>query len=47
MSARNDKNGKMIDLTAVKKIYNVGAEDVRALDGVDLNISRNEYISII
>ena len=47
MSARNDKNGKMIDLKAVKKIYNIGAEDVRALDGVDLIINRNEYISIM
>jgi putative ABC transport system ATP-binding protein len=47
MSAGNDKNDKMIDLKAVKKIYNVGAEDVRALDGVDLNINRNEYISIM
>ena len=47
MSAGNDKNDKMIDLKAVKKIYNVGAEDVRALDGVDLIINRNEYISIM
>ncbi|MEE8479449.1 MAG: ABC transporter ATP-binding protein, partial [Candidatus Neomarinimicrobiota bacterium] len=27
--------------------YNLGAEDVHALDGVDLNINRNEYISIM
>jgi len=47
MSDVQDKNGKMIDLKAVKKIYNVGAEDVRALDGVDLDILRNEYISIM
>ena len=32
---------------SVKKIYNVGAEDVHALDGVDININRNEYISIM
>ncbi|MBU0528672.1 ABC transporter ATP-binding protein [bacterium] len=37
----------MIVLHAVKKIYNLGAEDVHALDGVDLNIKRNEYISIM
>jgi len=37
----------MIVLKAVKKIYNLGAEDVHALDGVDLNINRNEYISIM
>ncbi len=41
------KNGEMIVLKAVKKIYNLGAEDVHALDGVDLNINRNEYISIM
>jgi putative ABC transport system ATP-binding protein len=42
-----EKNGEMIVLKAVKKIYNLGAEDVHALDGVDLNINRNEYISIM
>ena len=41
------QNGEMIVLKAVKKIYNLGAEDVHALDGVDLNINRNEYISIM
>jgi len=41
------KNEEMIVLKAVKKIYNLGAEDVHALDGVDLNINRNEYISIM
>ena len=41
------KNGEMIVLKAVKKIYNLGAEDVHALDGVDLDIQRNEYISIM
>jgi len=41
------KNGEMIVLKGVKKIYNLGAEDVHALDGVDLTITRNEYISIM
>ncbi len=40
-------NGEMIVFKGVKKIYNLGAEDVHALDGVDLNIERNEYISIM
>ena len=31
-------NGEMIILNGVKKIYNLGAEDVHALDGVDLTI---------
>jgi len=47
MSAGKVKNGEMIVFKAVKKIYNLGAEDVHALDGVDLNIERNEYISIM
>ena len=47
MSAVETKNGEMIVFRAVKKIYNLGAEDVHALDGVDLNIERNEYISIM
>ncbi len=47
MSAIKTKNGEMIIFRAVKKIYNLGAEDVHALDGVDLNIERNEYISIM
>lgn len=41
------KNGEMIVLKEVKKIYNLGAEDVHALDGVDLTISKNGYISIM
>ena len=47
MSAVITKNGEMIALNAVEKIYNLGAENVHALDGVDLNIKRNEYISIM
>lgn len=41
------KNGEMIVLKGVKKIYNLGAEDVHALDGVDLTINKNGYISIM
>ena len=29
------------------KIYHVGGEEVRALDGVDLNIEENEYLAIM
>ena len=47
MSAVETKNGEMIVFKAVKKIYNLGSEDVHALNGVDLNIERNEYISIM
>tara|TARA_Y100001935_G_scaffold248974_1_gene246868 strand:+ start:124 stop:786 length:663 start_codon:yes stop_codon:yes gene_type:complete len=31
----------------VYKIYNVGGEEVRALDGIDLEINENEYLAIM
>ena len=37
----------MISLKSIFKIYNVGGEEVRALDGVDLSINNNEYLSIM
>ncbi|MCL1830535.1 MAG: ABC transporter ATP-binding protein, partial [Oscillospiraceae bacterium] len=37
----------MIEMNQVTKIYNVGDEDVCALNRVDLSIERGEFISII
>ena len=37
----------LISLTNIKRHYDVGGEVVRALDGVDLTIQQNEYISIM
>ena len=37
----------LISLTNIKRHYDVGGEVVRALDGVDLVIQKNEYISIM
>ena len=37
----------LISLTNIKRHYDVGGEVVRALDGVDLKIDNNEYISIM
>ena len=37
----------LISLTNIKRHYDVGGEVVRALDGVDLKIKQNEYISIM
>ena len=37
----------LISLTNIKRHYDVGGEVVRALDGVDLVIQQNEYISIM
>lgn len=37
----------LISLKKIKRHYDVGGEKVRALDGVDLTINQNEYISIM
>ena len=37
----------LINLSDIYKIYNVGGEEVRALDGVDLTINSNEYLAIM
>ena len=38
---------ELIGLKDIYKIYNVGGEEVRALDGVDLKIDNNEYMAIM
>ena len=38
---------ELINLSDIYKIYNVGGEEVRALDGVDLMINNNEYLAIM
>ena len=37
----------LIELRGVRKIYEVGTELVRALDGVDLEVERGEYLAIM
>ncbi len=37
----------IISLSEVRKLYDMGAEQVRALDGVDLAIERGEYVAIM
>ena len=37
----------MIEIINVKKIYQMGNEEVHALDGVSLNIETNEYLAIM
>ncbi|HIA80250.1 MAG TPA: ABC transporter ATP-binding protein [Candidatus Marinimicrobia bacterium] len=39
-------NVSLILLKKIYKIYHVGGEEVRALDGVDLTISKNEFLAI-
>ncbi len=38
---------ELIEIKDVKKIYNVGAEDVHALDGITLTMKKNEYLAIM
>ena len=38
---------ELIYLSDIYKIYNVGGEEVRAVDGVDLTINNNEYLAIM
>lgn len=44
--ASNNKNN-IITLSGIRKIYKIGVESIHALDGVDLEISENEYVSIM
>ena len=37
----------LISLKDIYKIYNVGGEEVRALDGINLEIKENEYVAIM
>lgn len=38
---------ELINLSDIYKIYNVGGEEVRALDGINLEIKENEYLAIM
>ncbi|TKJ34331.1 MAG: macrolide ABC transporter ATP-binding protein [Planctomycetes bacterium B3_Pla] len=37
----------IIRLKEVKRVYKVGVERIRALDGIDLDIRRNEYVAVM
>ena len=37
----------LIRLRDITKYYRVGEEEIRALNGVDLDIRRNEYVAIM
>ena len=43
-----EKNDRLIiRLQAVKRIYKVGVERIHALDGIDLDIHKNEYVAVM
>ena len=37
----------VLELKAVKKVYQKGEQEVHALRGVDLNIEKGEFLSIV
>ena len=37
----------VIRLTEITKLYRVGVEQIRALDGVDISVGANEYVAIM
>jgi len=37
----------VIEMKGLKRFYSLGGETVKALDGVDLHISRGEYVSLV
>jgi putative ABC transport system ATP-binding protein len=40
-------NAEIIKIQGITKIYKVGNQEVRALDGVDITIHKNEYVAIM
>lgn len=42
-----DPNQRLIEITDLKKRYQMGSEVVWALDGISLNVERGEYIAIM
>ena len=43
----NKNNRVIIQLRGLKRFYRVGVEEIRALDGVDLEVRENEYITVM
>lgn len=44
---RDIVRSEVIRVRGLKKIYRLGAQQVKALDGVDITIYRNEYVAIM
>lgn len=43
----NDTNKKIINIANLKRTYIMGDTQINALDGINLEISRNEYVAIM
>ena len=46
-SKEEDGGVMLIEIRDLRKVYEMGGEEVRALDGVDLDIERGEYVAIM
>jgi len=47
VSARPSDNGALIEISDVRKIYEMGSTEVNALDGVSLHVRKGEYLAIM
>jgi putative ABC transport system ATP-binding protein len=47
VSEGSTRDAELLELRGIRKIYQVGSEEVRALDGVDLRVSAGEYLAIM
>jgi putative ABC transport system ATP-binding protein len=45
--ASNTNSDVIIRLRGVRRVYRVGVEEIRALDGVDLELRENEYVAVM
>ncbi len=47
MERSSEKKREIIHISGIRKIYRLGAQQVKALDGVDISIHENEYVAIM
>ena len=47
MSVAPERDGALIELVDIRKVYQMGAAEVNALDGVSLRIQRGEYVAVM
>jgi len=47
VSAGPSDNSALIDITDIRKVYEMGSTEVNALDGVSLHVRKGEYLAIM
>jgi putative ABC transport system ATP-binding protein len=47
VSENTTRGAQLLELRDICKVYQVGSEAVRALDGIDLSVSAGEYVAIM